>query len=166
MSSAEDDLRFRRPTLDDGLAIHQLIAACPPLDLNSVYSYFLFGAHFPDTSIVAQQGDKAVGFVSGYRIPERPDTLFVWQVAVHPQSRGQRIAWRMLDSLLHRDENRDLRCLETTVSPDNRASRALFERLAKDRGSALSESEFLAAAAFGPEAHHEAEPLLRIPLHP
>jgi len=166
MSSDTGDVTFRRPSLSDGLAIHELIAASPPLDLNSVYSYYLFGAHFSATGIVAEQAGKPVGFISGYRIPERPDTLFVWQVVVSEACRGQRIAWRMLDALLARPDNQDLAFVETTVSPSNKASRALFERLAKDRGSAVTESAFLDASAFGSAADHEAEPLLRIPLHP
>jgi len=166
MSSNKGDLLFRRPTLSDGLAVHQLIAASPPLDLNSVYSYYLFGAHFSDTSIVAEQAEQPVGFISGYRIPGRPHTLFVWQVVVAKACRGQHVAWRMLDSLLNRPENRDLAYVETTVGPSNLASRALFERLARERGSSVSEDAFLDAAAFGPGDGHEAEPLLRIPLNP
>lgn len=165
MSSGKGNVSFRRPTLDDGLDIHNLIAASPPLDLNSVYSYYLFGAHFSDTSIVAEADGKPVGFISAYRVPQRPDTLFVWQVVVHRALRGQRIASRMLESLLARFTKGELRFVEATVNPSNLASRGLFERLAKSRGTPLQECEFLDAAAFGSTAEHEPETLLRIPLN-
>src|SRR5690606_27498627 len=72
----------------------------------------------------------ALGFISGYRVPARPDTLFVWQVAVDTAARGLGLASRLLMGLLTRPELADLRHIETTIGPDNRASWALFERFA------------------------------------
>ncbi|MDX5310866.1 MAG: GNAT family N-acetyltransferase, partial [Rhodococcus sp. (in: high G+C Gram-positive bacteria)] len=73
------------------------------LDVNSSYAYVLWCRDFAATSVVATAGDhEAVGFVSGYRRPEAPDTLFVWQVAVDQDQRGRGVAGRMLDSLWDR----------------------------------------------------------------
>ena len=166
MSSEKDDVLFRSPSTDDGLEIHRLIADSPPLDLNSAYCYHLFGAHFRDTCILAEQAGELVGFISAYRIPTRLDTLFVWQVVVSQTSRGRRIAWRMLESLLERFGNDELRFVEATVNPSNAASRGLFQRLARSRGTALQEDNFLDATAFGSASEHEPEILLRIPLTP
>jgi len=165
MTLEKDGVEFRRPTLSDGLEIHRLIAGSPPLDLNSVYSYYLFGAHFAETSVVAETNGEIVGFISAYRIPQRPDTLFVWQVVVSKALRGRQIARRMLEAVLQRHQAGELGFVEATVNPSNRASRSLFERLARDRGTRLLESEFLDAAAFGPGSEHEPEILLRIPLN-
>lgn len=166
MPDQSDDVMFRRPKPEDGLELHRLIAAAPPLDLNSIYSYCLFGAHFADTSIVAIGNGQPVGFISGYRIPHSPDTLFIWQVAVNQAWRGRRIAWRMLTALLSRFDSDELRHVEASVNPSNLASRGLFERLAVNRGSKLTESAFLGATAFGSATEHEPEILLHIPLHP
>ena len=77
MHSGKDDVLFRPPGTNDGLKIHRLIADSPPLDLNSIYSYCLLGAHFRDTCILAERAGEPIGFISAYRIPKRPDTLFV-----------------------------------------------------------------------------------------
>ncbi len=164
MSTGTDIVHFRQPSATDGLKIHRLVADSPPLDLNSIYSYYLLSGHFADTCVVAEQCGELIGFISAYRIPQRFDTLFVWQVVVSKASRGQRIAWRMLQALLARFSRDDVRYLEATVNPSNAASRGLFERLAETRTTAVQVKSFLAASAFGSSTEHEAEILLRIPL--
>lgn len=153
---------------------------CPPLDTNSCYLYLLLCHHFSHTCVVAQQGNRVVGFVSAYLPPgEAISTgssttppqgeaggLFIWQVAVHPDVRGQGLATRMLLSLLERDVCRSVRFLETTISPSNQASQRLFEAFAQRLGVSCERSELFAPALFGGQ-HHEAETLFRIgPIDP
>lgn len=160
-----DDIVLRRPTLDDGAAIHALIASAPPLDLNSTYAYLLLCHHFRDTCVVAEQDGKVLGFISAYLPPTQPETFFVWQVAVHAQARGRGLGVSMLRYLLQRVSGQ-IQYLETTVSPSNQASRAMFARLAKDCETVLSEQAMFPKALFGAGAGHEDEMLLRIgPFH-
>ncbi|WP_276809497.1 diaminobutyrate acetyltransferase [Castellaniella defragrans] len=158
--------RLRPPARADGPALRDLVARCPPLDLNSVYLYLLLAEHFSDTCILAEDGDGLLGMATGYRPPGRDDTLFVWQVAVDPRARGRGLGLGMLLGLLSRRAPRPARWIETTVGPANRASRRLFSRLAARLGAPLGETALFDAALFGADAH-EAEPLLRIgPLTP
>ncbi len=127
---------LRQPTDRDGYSLNQLVSRCQPLDTNSVYCNLLQCTDFADTSIAAENASgELVGFISGYCPPARPDTLFVWQVAVDDRLRGQGLARRMLGVLFARVVGQcKVRFLETTISPDNLASQALFtgffERLA------------------------------------
>lgn len=150
---------LRSPCQQDAYAIHQLIAACPPLDLNSVYAYLLLSEHFFATCVVAVKENDIDGFISAYRLPQKPSTLFVWQVAVHERARGCGLGQRMLQYLL--EHVPDVQFIETTVSPDNQASRRMFESLAHHYEVPLQESEFFERSAFG-EQDHPSEPLLRI----
>lgn len=156
----EGELTLRRPKTGDAYPIHQLIAASPPLDLNSIYSYHLFATHFTDTSVVAEANDSVVGFISAYRPPSHPDALFVWQVVVDASQRGRGVAAAMLDELMER--HGDIRYLEATVNPSNQVSRRLFERYAERHGYPISEETFMSEDDFGPAAGHESEILLRI----
>lgn len=164
MSTQADDIQFRKPLATDGYEIHQLIANSPPLDLNSVYSYYLLCEHFRESCVVAENQGKVVGFLSAYRIPQNEERLFVWQVVVNRALRGKRIAWRMLESLLARWDQGEVHYVEATVNPSNVASRGLFERLAEQCGTPVHEETFLDATAFGPGAGHESEILLRVAL--
>ncbi len=165
MPSKQDKIHLRKPQTSDGFKIHQLIANSPPLDLNSVYSYYLLSEHFRDTCVVAESQGEIAGFISAYHPPKRNNTLFVWQVVVDQRLRGKQIARRMLNALLQQLEPCELRYVEATVNPSNTASRRLFERLAIEHGSDMEETTFLDATAFGSSGNHESEILLRIPLN-
>lgn len=102
-----------------------------------------------------------MGFVSGYRIPERCDTLFIWQVVVAQSARGQGLAKRMLQALLNSEACRELHFLETSITRSNEASWALFRSLAKELQAPVEES-----ILFDQNTHfmgkHDTEHLLRI----
>lgn len=152
---------LRPPEPGDGAALNALIQACPPLDLNSCYAYLLHGLHFADTCALAECGGPPQAYVSAYLPPGRPDTLFVWQVAVAPAVRGQGLARALLDYLLARPACRKVRWLETTVTPGNQASARLFRGLARDRGCVCRITELFPADLFG-AAGHDAERLFRL----
>nr|WP_272937504.1 diaminobutyrate acetyltransferase [Mycolicibacter minnesotensis] len=100
------------------------------------------------------------GFVTGYRRPERPATLMVWQVAVNAAHRGAGLAGRMLDHLVRAQVIDGVTHLETSITPDNEASRRLFGAFARRWEASLECSELFGAGLF-PESHL-AEELFRI----
>lgn len=161
-ADTEDPLVLRAPSKSDGASIARLIRSCPPLDINSTYAYLLLSEHFSQSCVLAQQGDEVVGFISAYQPPTQPEVLFVWQVAVHPSMRGQRLALRMLEHLLERTYSTRIRYVETTVAPDNEASRGMFQRLAERYHTEIEEQPFFQAHHFEPSAQAQIEPLLRI----
>lgn len=152
---------LRHPKIPDGLAIWRLVGEAGTLDLNSTYAYLMVCRDFSDTCIVAEQNGRIRGFVTGYRPPPKPDTVFVWQVGVASAARGQGLASRVLDALLRSDACSGVRFLETNVTPSNRASRALFGALARRLGAPIEELEGFESSLF-PDPSHEPERLLRI----
>ncbi|MDY6984313.1 MAG: diaminobutyrate acetyltransferase, partial [Pseudomonadota bacterium] len=101
------------------------------------------------------------GFISGYLVPASSDTLFVWQVAVAPEFRGQGLATRMLHALLARPACARVRYIETTVTDANQASLALFHAFAKKQNAQLTSTpHFDKALHF--DGRHDSERLLRI----
>lgn len=161
-AASDARLQFRQPRRTDGAALHRLISECPPLDVNSLYAYLLLCEHFSTTCVVAESaGGRIDGFISAYVPPTRPDVIFVWQVAVHARARGQRLGRAMLRALLQRDELKHVRHLETTVGPDNQASRRTFIGLAGELGAHIAEQPFFDRQLFG-GADHDDEMLLKI----
>ncbi|GAA2574146.1 diaminobutyrate acetyltransferase [Pseudonocardia hydrocarbonoxydans] len=149
------------PTTADGVALWKIATASRALDVNSRYAYVLWCRDFAATSIVARLDDRVVGFVTGYLRPERPDTLFVWQVAVDEAARGRRAAATMLDDLVARV---GVPYLETTVTDDNAASLAMFSGLAERTGAPMERTALFGPAELG--AEHDPEFLYRIgPMH-
>lgn len=169
-SPVTTDIRFDRPTVADGVALWRLVGDCPPLDRNSPYCYLLLATHFAATSVVARAGSALAGAITGYRLPQDTDTLFVWQVAVHPDFRGRGLGAHMLDALLAAPGCAGVRNVETTVTPDNGASNAMFEAFARRHGATVARSAGFPAELFPPiegAAPHAPEECLRIgPFHP
>ncbi len=161
MPDPKPAVSLRIPTLTDGLSVSQLIERCPPLDPNSSYCNFLQCGHFADTSVAAELGGDLVGFISGYRIPSRPETLFIWQVAVDQRARGIGLASEMLRHILQRQPSGAVSHLETTIGEANEASWALFRRLARELDADLQQETWLDCDDHF-QGQHESEVLVRI----
>ncbi len=151
--------RLRMPTAKDGAALHELVQQCAPLDENSRYCNLLQVSHFSETGIIAECDNALIGFITGYRVPGRDGVLFVWQVGVSPAGRGQGLGVRMLNALVARVG--DVDTVETTVTSDNTASTAMFEKFARENGASISRE-----VLFHKQEHfasrHEDEVLFRI----
>ncbi len=137
-TSEQMEILISKPSASDGYAVSQLVSRCPPLDGNSTYCNILQCDHFSDTCAIAKSEGNVLGFVSGFIHPQKPDVLFVWQIAVDERARGQRLAPRMLKHLLERETCSNVQYLETTISPGNAASEAVFKRLAKNLGTEIT----------------------------
>ena len=155
---------IRHPGGEDAAAIWRMVEDSRTLDHNSFYCYFVLCHYFSSTCAVAEVQGRAAGFVTGFCPPERPDTLFVWQVRVLEEARGQGLAGAMVTFVLDGLKDRQIRYIEATISPDNRTSQALFRSLAKVYQTQLTETkDFLPTSLFPTEAgQHAQENLFRV----
>lgn len=149
------------PDSTDGPQLWRLARDSGVLDMNSSYAYLLWCREFASTSAVARTEGAVVGFVTGFRRPEAPDTVMIWQVAVDPGQRGRNVGGRMLNAIVDRLSPRGVRWMHTTISPGNEASIRLFTALARDRGTEIERRELFAPEDFPAEepGDHEAEDL-------
>ncbi len=156
----EHPIHLRPPGREDGAAIHQLAERTGVLDLNSRYLYLLLSTEFTDTCIVAEAEGALLGFATGLRPPRRPASIFLWQVGVDPAGQGRGLGKRLVRAFLDAPGARDATVLETTIAPGNRASRALFQAIARERSAGVTVSEYFREDHF--PTGHEAEELYRI----
>ena len=147
-----------RPDVRDGPSCRRLAQATGSLDVNSSYAYLLWCREFAATSVVARRDGAVAGFLTGFRRPDEPRTLFVWQVAVDAAERGKGVAAAMLDGLVGRLP--DVDHVEASVTPGNTASQALFAGFADHRGARLTRTDLFGTDLLGPD--HPPEILLRI----
>lgn len=151
-------LVFRAPRLDDGGALWTL-ARNNGLDENSPYAYLMWAEYFADTTVVAADTDtdEPVAFVTGFRSPADPATVFVWQIGVAATHRRQGIAGRLLD---HLAAATGAAWIEATVTPTNLASETLFRRFGERHDATTTVTDLFEVAHFPPG--HEAERRFRI----
>lgn len=155
-------ITFRKPKASDGSALWQLTREIGVLDLNSPYAYLLIGEHFSETCVVAEKDGEIVGFVSAYTPSQAPYSIFVWQVGVAVNMRGQGLALEMLLAILKREICQNIQTLNTTITASNIASRALFSSLANRVNGSLQEQQDYFLCEWFPEGKHEAESLFTI----
>jgi L-2,4-diaminobutyric acid acetyltransferase len=135
-----EKLVLRTPQASDGHRISRLVAASPPLDVNSPYCHLLQCTDFAETCVLAERDGALLGWISAYRPPATPENLFVWQVAVATQARGEGLAGRMLDELITRPAAQGATALTATVTEENAASWRLFEAFARRHSARLERS--------------------------
>ena len=156
----EENIIIRHPTMSDGAKVAAL-AREAGLDQNSVYCYLLLCHQFAASAAVAVAGERVVGFSVGFRVPENPATLFVWQVGVAADYKGRGLGRKMIVWLCQRPDN-PVNMIDATITPSNEASQALFRSVAKTLAAPWEyEEDMFSSDAFG-AAEHEPERLFRI----
>lgn len=135
--------------------------ASETVDPNSPYSYLMLSEYFADNCAVAEREGSLVGFVTGFRPLEDPETLFIWQIAVDESVRGLGVGSRLLEDVVGRPRVPRLRYLEATVTPDNKASKRLFRSFAESLGTECHEEELFSRSDFPHDAGEVHEPEIR-----
>lgn len=146
------------PSVTDGVRMWELAAASGVLDVKPRYAYALWCRDFARTSVVARRDGDVVGYVTGFLRPEMPSTVFVWQVCVSSAAQGAGVGGRMLDAVFTAAPGVDR--METTITPDNDSSIALFTAFAKRQGLTVDRSELFGHDVLG--ADHQPEFLYSI----
>jgi L-2,4-diaminobutyric acid acetyltransferase len=144
----------------DGPAVYEIARSCSSLDLNSRYCYLLLCTHFNKFCLIAKAGKKTVGFVSAYPHPHYADTLFIWQIGIAPDFHNLGIGTNLLKHLILLGVENGLSYIETTITPSNKASRALFQKMTEAYNTNFEESDCFSSSLLGDG--HEEERLLRI----
>ncbi|MFF8959811.1 diaminobutyrate acetyltransferase [Streptomyces sp. NPDC014894] len=145
---------FRTPRPEDGFAVWELVRNTPGLDGNSPYFYVLWFRDFADCSLLATVDDEIVGFLIGYRRPERPDTYFVWQTAVNPRHGVPFLGVRLFEAAADRQRDLGARYVEATVSADNKAILMVLRQYARKRSAETTDAVLFPAGLLG-EGHHD-----------
>ena len=132
----------------------------------TLHSHPMLEGPLTDSCVVAERDRKTAGFISAFIRPDAPETLFVWRIAVRPAERRRGLGRRLLHHLLSGPVGRPVRNLEAAVGRSNRASRALFEAVARDLDVPLQVGREVDSSLF-PNGMPESEDLVRLgPLQP
>ncbi len=153
------------PTAEDGKEIWKLAnALAPELDLNSAYKYLILCEFFPSSCVIAKNEEKVIGFITGFVSPERPDTVFVWQIGIDRAERGKGLGSKLLMKLVEQQDRSKISYVEATITPSNEASQILFHRLASNLNTKCHISLLFKKEMFPvqEDEEHEEELLFRI----
>ena len=139
---SKQNIQIKNPDSYYGYQISELIKNSPPLDLNSTYLYFIQSHYFNKTCAIAvNEIDRVIGFVSGFQDPRKKDTLFIWQVAISKDARGNGLASKLIHFILQ--EHPHMQFIETTITKDNTSSISLFNKISQELNTNIIEEPFL-----------------------
>jgi L-2,4-diaminobutyric acid acetyltransferase len=158
-----ESICFRSAHRGDASALWQLVQSTGTLELNTPYFYLAFAEFFGDTCLVAIQNEQLVGGVIAFRLPRRPEVLFVWQIGVLPAARRQGLAKRILQQLIELPACADARFVQATIADDNAASQRLFQSFAESFNVPCEREKFFTADLF-PNTHDAEDSYLIGPL--
>ena len=157
---SKQNIQIKSPDSDYGYQISELIKNSPPLDLNSTYLYFIQSHYFNKTCAIAvNEIDRVIGFVSGFQDPRKKDTLFIWQVAISKDARGNGLASKLIHFILQ--EHPHMQFIETTITKDNTSSISLFNKISQELNTNIIEEPFLDKSKHFLN-QHDSENLFRI----
>ncbi|AZS82900.1 diaminobutyrate acetyltransferase [Streptomyces griseoviridis] len=159
-TAAKKQVIFRAPVPQDGPAVWKMVEATPGLDSNSLYYYTLWFRDFADGSLVATVGDELVGFLTGYRRPEEPETYFVWQTAVNPRHGIPFLGVKLFQAAADQQVADGARYVEATVSAENKAIIMVLKQFAKKHAAPIATRVLFPSSLFA-DSHHD-EVLYRI----
>ena len=106
------------------VAIERLIRVCGPyVSPRTASDYWLYAELFSATCPVAIQDDgEIVGAVIAFRSQNRPDEIYVQDVATHPDHRRRGIGHALVDTVRQQAAAWECRRLYLTSEPDNHAA--------------------------------------------
>ncbi|OCL97232.1 diaminobutyrate acetyltransferase [Arcobacter porcinus] len=132
-----ENTTLKKPDKSNSKEIFKIIKESKTLDLNSEYLYLLLSTHFKDSCSLAFINGELASLVLAYYLPNETKTLFIWQIATKEKFRGKNLTLKILEDIVSRKE---INKLITTVSPDNIASRKIFEKFARNNNSEIKKS--------------------------
>ncbi|MCM8536969.1 MAG: diaminobutyrate acetyltransferase [Lentisphaeraceae bacterium] len=159
-TATNKELTIRNTTSADGAKIWEFVQTYGKLDLNSAYCYMIISRHLSSTCYVAEQNEQLAGFITSYYLPDNPRKIFIWQVGVNPDLRGQGIATRLLQTIA--EHHPSIREIQTTIEPTNKASIQLFKSFAERNSFKVSSEKFLNSEDFPIKAPHADEDLFTL----
>jgi L-2,4-diaminobutyric acid acetyltransferase len=125
------DIRNCRETDVD--EIRKFVKHSKPLDLHTVFTYWTLFKYFGDTCFVLEKEGRIIGFISGLLCSNQPDTLYLWQIGIDPDYRGNRYAEILIKRVVAAARAKGCKGLQITIAPENRSSYRLFSRFALEQ---------------------------------
>lgn len=110
--------KIRNITEKDSSVLHYLAKRCYPLDVHTNYTYWVIAKYYGECSYIIEYNGVPVGYIISV---DTPSVLFVWQIALLKEHRGNRLSAILIEAVVQ-CAKRLSKNLELTIAPDNASS--------------------------------------------
>lgn len=152
---------LRQPEPEDSARIDALAGGFTSHGMSSLQGSLMSHDGFRETSVLAEQDGALIGFVSAYRLPNDPQTLFVWRVDVSETARDTGLASLMMGHLMRVQACDGVTRVQTAIKPSDESAWTLFRRFARWQRSRMDIQPFI-TQALTPFNQHDTEMMVTI----
>lgn len=114
----------------DVAQLHFLAEKCPPLDVHTHYTYWVICKFFSASSFLLSVENENVGYITAI---ETENIIFVWQIGILEQYRGQGYSHLLIDSVVDYAKRKQ-KNLAVTIAEENKVSFSAFNNYCVKNG--------------------------------
>ena len=121
-------MKIVSPELSKFKEISSLVAECEGLVAHDNHFYKIILNYFGNSSFIAIDDNRVLGWVFGFKSQFDPNIFFLWQLGVHPKVRRRGVGLQLIERLIEVARGLGSTKMRSTVIRENVASRDLFEK--------------------------------------
>ncbi len=130
------NLTIRPMRTEDVAAVQAFVSTCPPLGVHTAFTYWVLSQYSSTFSFVAESDGRLCGLLTALATDRLDPGLYLWQLGVSEELRGQGVAGRLLSQLAQAMPPAGVTSFDVSISPENEASRRTFQGFARTVGAA------------------------------
>ena len=132
-------MSIRTVSVSDVSDVRVFVDRCKPLTLHTAVTYGVLFRNFSELCFVFEDNERIIGFLAALRGTSHSDAVYVWQLGVSADMRGQGISHKLLDALAQSSKSIGISKLHVGIEPSNDVSLKVFESYARKQNQSLKE---------------------------
>ncbi|MGB9844207.1 GNAT family N-acetyltransferase [Methanothermobacter tenebrarum] len=112
----------------DFIKIAELALKCKPMATERNSIYHLFTKFFSNTSFVAEEDHRMIGFLLGFISQDNPKEAYIHLLCVHPRFRGYGIASKLLKEFIENVKRKNIRRISLITKPINKRAISFYKK--------------------------------------
>lgn len=115
---------IRNVTKNDANLLQNLVNSCKPLDVHTIYTYWILCNYFNNSCYILEIDTKPVGFITSVQSSK----ILIWQIGILPEYRGNGYSLKLIDAVISNiNDTEDIR---VTIDKNNNESNGAFKKYA------------------------------------
>lgn len=123
-------MNIRKVKPEDYALLRQMAIKCGPLDVHTPYTYWVVGHFFSKGCFFLEEDGEPVGSIMTV---SKDRILFVWQIAICKEYRGQGLSDKLYEAVLNYARENGYEKIQLSIDPANITSQSAFKRFCEKR---------------------------------
>ncbi|BAW31102.1 MAG TPA: GNAT family N-acetyltransferase [Methanothermobacter sp.] len=121
-------MNIRNVKEEDFIKIAKLAKKCHPMAIERNSIYHLFTKFFSNTSFIAEENQRIIGFLLGFVSQDNPKEAYIHLLCVHPRSRRNGIASKLLEKFINKVKKVNVKKISLITKPINKRAISFYKK--------------------------------------